>query len=383
MSPSFPPQTASPPPGDANVRRNQSLTYGATGGTARRTAINLRRSGTLQAQIERPHAASSASPPSPVDNEEDFTEEDRFNDEEYQRALLQQQQQQQNALRQGTGQYTPNNTMGRSSPWSMNNNDWRYGAGISPGNVSDTQSALDDVQRALSALELSNAGLSQTQGLSGNIGQAILPPRLNQQGLAINQPSAIRRPEPGGLAEGNGLGSSIGQMPGSRLQLNTDLDVSLKSGPSSASTNVPSIGHGFGQRRGSNANGPWEQQNDRPLSSRSSNPNLQYSARNYDASSLPPNPPIPVQYLNQQENQSQIPRSGAVSPLGQNQQGNVGLGGQQLSQFFSPIDVPSLITAKGYNPSSFDCKPAYVRYALVFRSCRLLILPTLGSFLCH
>ena len=338
----------------------------------RRTAVNLRRSGTLQAQMERPHAASNASPPSPVDNEEDFNDEERFNNEEYQYALLQQQQQQQSALKQAAGHYTPGNDVGRHSPWSMGanaNSNWGYGAGISAGSTTDSQSSLDDVQRALSSLEISNTGLVQGQSFNGNGNQGFLPPRLNQQGGAIGQASSIRRPDVGaanGLNDGNNLNVGLTQRAGGKLQLNTtDIDVGLKSGPSSASTNVPTIGHGFGQRRGSNASG-WGDAEKRPLSARSSNSNLQYSARGYDASSLPPNPPIPAQYLNQQDTPVQGGRVGGTTPFTQNQQGSLAIGlqqqqQQQQQQFISPIDVPTLISAKGYNPSSFDCRPAFVR----------------------
>lgn len=327
----------------------------------RRTAVNLRRSGTLQAQMERPHAASNTSPPSPVDNEEDFNDEDRFNTEEYQYALLQQQQQQQNALKQASGHYTPTNDVGRNSPWSMNanaNSNWVYGPGLSAGSTTDSQSSIDEVQRALSSLELSSPGLVQGQTFNGNGAQGFLPPRLNQQGGTIGQGTSIRRPEVG--ANGlNDVNIGLNQRAGGKLQLNTtDIDVGIKSGPSSASTNVPTIGHGFGQRRGSNASG-WGDTEKRSLSTRSSNSNLQYSARGYDASNLPPNPPIPAHYLNQQDSSAQA--GGRVgSPFTPNQQGSLALGVQQQQHFISPIDVPSLISAKGYNPSSFDCRPPFV-----------------------
>ncbi|EJD02228.1 YTH-domain-containing protein [Fomitiporia mediterranea MF3/22] len=385
LSPSFPPHTVSPPPAEVNVRRNQSLTYGAAGGAPRRMAVNLRRSGTLQATMERSHAASSQSPPSPVDNEEDFQEEERHNDDDYHYALLQQQVQQQqqqqqnqnqNVYGQSSGNYTPTSSVGRNSPWSVNNNanEWKY------GNNNNGSSAIDDVQRALSALEISGGNLAQQQNqnfANGGSGQGGLPPRLNQQQHVgqIGQGSGLRRTDNAtgnGNGTGNGLGISIGQRGGpDKLQLVTDIDSgSIKSGPSSAGTNVPSVGHGngFGQQTQRSSNDPWEQK-ERVLASRTSNPNLQYAARgNYDASGLPPNPPVPAQYLGQQDPR----RLGLASPVGgQNAQvqaqGGLNVGGPQHNPGFitAPLDVPSLIAAKGYNPPTFDCKPAFARFFVI------------------
>jgi hypothetical protein len=151
---------------------------------------------------------------------------------------------------------------------------------------------------------------------------------------------------------------------------------------------VPPIGHGLHNLQAPRApgagrdnqqaqnQGHWEQQ--RTLTSRTSNPNLQYSAGSYDASALPPNPPIPQQYLNQQQQQlhgaGQGPRMGVVSPFqgaqGQEQQQlPVGLQSpppgsatnlQAAAGFITAMDVPTLIATKGYNPPTFDCKPAFV-----------------------
>jgi hypothetical protein len=45
----------------------------------------------------------------------------------------------------------------------------------------------------------------------------------------------------------------------------------------------------------------------------------------------------------------------------QGQPGQSGNGGQSLQGFVnSPIDVPSLIALKGYNPSNFDIRPQFV-----------------------
>ncbi|KAH8117041.1 YTH-domain-containing protein [Phellopilus nigrolimitatus] len=377
LSPSFPPNIPSPPPAEANVRRHQSLTYGAAGGV-RRMAVNLRRSGTLQAQVERPHNAP-ATPPSPLDNEEDYQEEYPQNEEDYQ-YTLRQQQQQQNAYVQGTGHYTPT-SVGRNSPWSMtSNNEWKYTPGMG-GNGNNGGSSIDDVQRALSALEISGGNLVQNQGFAsgGNAGQGTLPPRLNQHGAPVSQTSILRSPNNG---SGNGMG--INQR-AEKLHLITDVEGdAFRNGPTSAGA---TIGHGLPQQhqhqgipvshsqpqshRGStaSASGGWDQK-ERVLATRTSNPNLQYAAGSYDASGLPPNPPVPSQYLNQQAGQGQGPRLGASS-FNQNAQGqsqgpsnaNGQQGGPGL--LTSPIDVPSLIAAKGYNPATFDCRPPFARFFVI------------------
>ncbi|KAL5511320.1 hypothetical protein ACEPAH_4536 [Sanghuangporus vaninii] len=363
LSPSFPVHTTSPPPAEVNVRRNQSLTYGAAAGNVRRMAVNLRRSGTLQAHMERPHAASSASPPSPLDNEEDFADE-VYSEEDYQYALLQQQHQQQ---QQSYG-HTPTSSIGRSSPWSTSNNanEWKY------GNNNNGSSAIDDVQRAMSALELSSANLSQqNQNFANSGANQGLPPRLNQHGGAIGQGAGLHRSSNSignGSSNGNeiGIGMGMAQRGGpDKLSLVTDLDTSsIKSGPSSAGTNVPSVGHGNGfmhqvQR---NSNDPWEQ-NKRPLGARTSNPNLQQNMRgNFDASGLPPNPPVPAQYLGQQD----VQRLGPTGSFGQTIRSPAPNGVQIPSGFVAtPLDVPSLVAAKGYNPTTFDCKPAFARYFVI------------------
>ena len=386
LSPSFPANATSPPPAEVNVRRNQSLTYGATAGNVRRSAVNLRRSGTLQAHMERPHAASSASPPSPLDNEEDFQDEVPLTEEEVEYLLHRQQQQQQqqqsqqqqNAYGQTQGNYTPTSSMGRSSPWSISNNanEWKYG-----GN-NNGSSALDDVQRAMSALELSGANLSQQHQ---NFASQARPPRLNQQGGTIGEGLHRSSNSIGnGSSNGNGFGTgmSINQRGGQdKLSLVTDIDTSsIKSGPSSAGTNVPSVGHGNGFIQHRNPNDPWEQKQQRPLGTRTSNPNLQQSVRgNFDASGLPPNPPIPAQYLGQQD----VQRLGPTSAFGQNAQ-SPAPGGLQLPPNFisAPLDPPSLVAAKGYNPTTFDCKPGFVSTIGLAVYIPLINCYTTGTVLC-
>ncbi|CAK5277227.1 unnamed protein product [Mycena citricolor] len=86
--------------------------------------------------------------------------------------------------------------------------------------------------------------------------------------------------------------------------------------------------------------GAWDQQKDPSLRLRTSNPNLRYSYQQQQSSKDQPVPPIPAQYM-------QPPR-----PTQQN------FGG-------SPVDVPSLIAAKGYNPATFELRPQYARYFVI------------------
>lgn len=362
------------------------MTYGAAGGgNVRRVtgagASGLRRSGTLQATMER-HGAAASTTPSPPSNEEHFPEEEQQEADDYQYAV-----QKPNAYPQGSGQYTPT-SVGRSSPWSVSsNNEWKYSAVSGNGG-----SNMDDVQRALSQLEISGGNYQSFGGVVG--GQTALPPRLNQQTVG-QQSSGIRRSDNGSIgSNSSGSGHAIGQgvhqlqhQRSGKLQLSTEVEGGK--GPISPSNGIQPIGQqrhrasisssqgsiGHGQQDGS-----WDQR-ERGLVSRSSNPNLQYSA-GFDASGLPPNPPIPAQYLNQQAGPG--PRIGVTSPFGQNVQGQVQqTGGQQVPPGFlgSPIDVPSLIAAKGYNPASFDCKPSFVRDTN-FTLCLLLTHPS-GALLCY
>lgn len=82
---------------------------------------------------------------------------------------------------------------------------------------------------------------------------------------------------------------------------------------------------------------------------------------------MPPPPPIPAQYLNQVG----VQHSGRLNAGSAfTQQGNGGIGsppqpvglqpGNPATYLSSPIDVPTMIAQKGYNPSSFDTKPPFV-----------------------
>jgi hypothetical protein len=367
----------SPPPA-ANVRRHQSLNYPNAAGPKRMTA--LKRAGTLQTTPIKTHQSqgySSGQSPSPTGAEEDGHEQE----EESHFPVVQ-------------GNYPP--TFGRSSPWgtpgASGNNDWRTPTrSITPGSNQNT--AMDEVQRALSTIELNQAHQPPVTY------QPSPPPRFslnhppNQQNLRRGSQSGASTP-----AMTNNQGNG-----GRKLNLVTDVNDGRggqglpqgTGGPTSASAyTMPALAHGLSQRenpefRGQGGNqreraltassaGQWEQK-ERVIVGRSSNPNLSGSYRNGGGNGvnhdIPNVPPIPPQFLS---NQGQAPR------LGQNQNNFVVLGGGQLGQnqsagvnsnanpsatqfpirsenlITSPVDIPTLLATKGYNPVDFDIKPPCV-----------------------
>jgi len=374
----------SPPPA-ANVRRHQSLNYPNAAGPKRMNA--LKRAGTLQTPPIKTHQSqgySSGQSPSPTGAEEDEHEQE---EESY--------------FPGGQGTYPP--SIGRSSPWgtpgATGNHDWRSSAGpVTPGSIHNP--GMDEVSRALSTLELNQAYQS-----SGNYQPSQGPPRFN-----LNHPSAqhqqnLRRGSQSGTST-PGLPNNLGN--GSRkLNLVTDLNDGRGQGlsqgvggPVSASAYMPTIGHALAQREHSDLRsqgGGERHQRDRALTAssagqrepkervlagRSSNPNLSGSYRNGGGNGgnngIPNVPPIPPQFLG---NQGQAPR------LGQNQnnfivggqhdqnQGGVmngnGVGtGASVTQFpvrsdnliTSPVDIPTLLATKGYNPVDFEIKPPCVSF---------------------
>lgn len=370
----------SPPPA-ADVRRHRSLNY--TAGPKRVNA--LKRAGTLQTtpiKTHQPQGYSSGQSPSPTGAAEDGHEQE----EESHFPVVQ-------------GNYPP--PLGRSSPWgtpgAAGNNDWRTPArSITPGSIQNT--TMDEVQRALSTIEL-----NQTYQPSASY-QSSQPPRFS-----LNHSSTQQQ----GLRRGSQSGASTPALPsnqgngGRKLNLVTDINDGRggqglpqgAGGPTSASAYMPPLGHGLSQRenpelRGQGGNGlsgqreraltassadQWEQK-ERVVVGRSSNPNLSGSYRNGNGGNndIPNVPPIPPQFLN---NQGQAPR------LGQNNFGMFGGGGGQHGQnqgagvnsntaganpsttqfpirsenlITSPVDVPTLLATKGYNPVEFDIKPPFV-----------------------
>ncbi|KAG8833220.1 hypothetical protein FRC17_011112 [Serendipita sp. 399] len=169
-------------------------------------------------------------------------------------------------------------------------------------------------------------------------------------------------------------------------RINTE--VSAPTGPNSASAYIPQPGHGHGINRGSVASVGSREEHHRTASGsewshhkeikgRNSNPNLGQSYQNQynnnQLGNIPPPPPIPSQYLNQMPGgrghggfNAQNQNFGAIGSPPQGQ------GTFQQQPFLdpstylsSPIDVPTMIAQKGYNPATFDTRPAYARYFVI------------------
>jgi hypothetical protein len=226
---------------------------------------------------------------------------------------------------------------------------------------------------------------SQGQGYSAAAfsgAQSNHPPRFNPN--QAQQFTALRNTTP---TDGDGSASR-------RLQLVTNIDErgnqvpGGSSGTVSASAYMPPIGHGLPQSTGQQqrgatgetddhaftASGAWDQK-ERTLHTRSSNPNINYAQQQQPkAQGIPSVPPIPAQFL--QAAHQQNARLGLSTQLG-----SLGALGAQPGLLTSPIDIPTLIATKGYNPQAFDTHPAFVRCLcalsfLIFinRSLRLAIL---------
>ncbi|RDB20982.1 YTH domain-containing family protein 1 [Hypsizygus marmoreus] len=348
LSPHFAgvPHGPSPPPAASNVRRHVSLTYGSgVAGPRKMNPSGLKRSGTLQAA--GPVSSQNTTPPSTSEGAEEDeypyeVEDASVYEEEYTSVQYQQYSGQQ-------GQYA-GSPIGRQSPWAPGN-EWRTagGSGFTGGNGGSQNATMDDVQRALSALELNQAGASQMYQGTGNYqtGQSAHPPRFNP-----THPPPAQAP---GMRGGNSGNGNRG------LQLNTD----------SEGRRTPSQGgSGFQQQyqqqqdnRGGSG-GSWDNR-DRILGTRTSNPNLQYGYQK-GGQGIPSVPAIPQQYLQQQQQQPRMGSSGSpFSQTGGQQQG--GASGQASGQPFvsAPIDVPSLIATKGYNPTNFDTRPQFARFFVI------------------
>ncbi|KAF7799560.1 hypothetical protein EIP86_010797 [Pleurotus ostreatoroseus] len=333
------PNGPSPPPSDAGVRRHQSLNYATN---VRRLGTNLKRAGTLQAAPLKGHPQqglySGAQSPSPTNAEEEYEAEGGHPDDGY---FVQ-------------GQYPPTSPIGRSSPWGTPGNDWKAQFGANAN--SNMGSGVDDVSRALSTLE------------------------INQQyGGANAYQQGLRN---GGMAGGS-----------RKLQLVTDFDHQVGQGSvQSASAYVPPIGHGLPQGQSQRQNDrdeqqathhqrdraltasgtPWDQK-ERLTGGRVSNAYLQNLYQGQQGKNgnggISNVPSIPSQYLN---NQGQAPRLGSQGGnIGQQSQGGRGSaqgssqGAPSDSLITSPIDVPTLIATKGYNPVEFDTRPLFARFFVI------------------
>jgi YTH domain-containing family protein len=382
MDPSSPPfgatQVPSPPPASSNVRRHQSLTY-PNAGAPKRMGGSLKRAGTLQAppiKVHQSQGYSSAQSPSPTNADED---EDEGLEESY----------------YPQNQY-PTSPIGRSSPWGTSgagSNEWR-----APGGNGNSGTPVDDVSRALNALELSQS--YQSGGYQQQPqGQSVHPPRFNLP----QQASGMRR----GSQSGSNTPGANDQVVGSsnrRVQLTTDMEgrtttPMVQGTVGSVNTPVytssmghspapnPQVGNGSTDRRYSSrdrtstASGtpPWDQR-EFGLGGRSSNPNLhhlyQASQSGKSGNVIPSVPPIPVQYLNQ----GQAPRMGPPTNFGMSGSGvGGGVGGQTQGSgtsnsvqvplgmdigISSPVDIPTLLATKGYNPVEFEIQPTFVSLPL-------------------
>jgi YTH domain-containing family protein len=321
------------------------------GGGSRINPTGLRRSGTLQATIK--HSENPRSPsPTQAEDGDHVDDPQSLEDERYQPDQVQ-------------GQYL-GSPIGHHSPWSSQA-EWRTG-----GNGNTTNPTIDDVSRALSAIELSvNNGPGQPynqNSITNNypMGQSTHPPRFNpmQQGHTMQQ-TTVRR-------------DSINNGQNAKLQLVTNFDgrktpVSQGHGPASASAYVPAIGHAVPQQGGSmhyrHATAPggpanddraltatgtttWDQK-ERFLGGRSSNPNLGYLYNEQTGQNIPSVPQIPAQYLERQTS----PKLSNYQPTSISLQSSMNSASGAIT---SPIDVPTLIATKGYNPSNFDIRPLFV-----------------------
>lgn len=306
---------------------------------------NLRRSGTLQAAT--PHTRNTTPPDTTESVEEDEygyeVEDERAYEDEYADYIQQ----------QGQGHY-PASPLS-SAGWTSGN-EWRPATNSGfPNNGGNQNVAIDEVQRALSALEIAsnnnNAGqMYQTHQNIGNYqgGQSSHPPRFN--------PAHPPPPQAPGSRNGGNNGSRA-------LDVVADLEGRKTPQAQPGGSNYMQQQQYQQQQdsRTPSSRGSWDQK-DRMLGNRTSNPNLQFgfqqSGKGDSGSGVPSVPPIPQQYLQQQPRMT----AGSAFGLGGVQQQNSGSGqlsGQTLVS--TPVDVPSLIVTKGYNPANFDVKPQFVR----------------------
>ena len=302
--------------------------------------------------IRRPTPQSiyndAQSPPSPALADEEFDNDSvRAEEDGYFRAPA-------------VGQ-NPTSPVGQSSPWGTPGpqSDWRTQLNENALSNAAFSGDVDDVSRALSALELSQQQYSNNNFPPGKFMHPDMYPRR----------SMLTCLDTGGSR---------------KLQLRTNVEQVQQDAVHSASAYVPPIGHGIqgsiarqgedyhGQReRAMTASGspPWDQQ-ERLLVGRASNPNLQhlYQAKN-GGSPIPNVPPIPSQFYNNTSGQGPRLGQSQVSGKATNQQGRSSTGPAQNAPsdnfLTSPMDVPTLIATKGYNPVEFDTRPFFVSSAFL------------------
>jgi len=310
------------------------------------SSSGLKRAGTLGG-----HHPPAAHTPSPPNGEEEFNEEQELvnphEDESYYDSRSPQAAQQQYAV-QSQGQY-PGSPMGRSSPWSTPSIwEWQTAGGsFTPGTGNP-----DDLARALSNLDISHNIYVTNAGYQG---QSIHPPRFHPNHPPPSLSPVMRL---GNTHSPANTGSSR------KLHLKTDADErkanTVQLGPGTG--NIPGYAQAMGGQQqmhqshtgsmsDTDRGASWEQR-DKFLGQRTSNSNLNNRYSQGHKGNIPDVPPIPPQYLNQQS--AQAPRMG-------NSQGQMPRDQSTPGYINSPVDVPSLIAGKGYNPSTFDIHPGFVR----------------------
>lgn len=311
LSPHFSSATQEPLPAVVSgVRRHVSLTYGAAAGS--RKPATLKRSGTLQ---QAPSHSQNTTPPEPVEQEQEeeysYAEDAVTYDDDY-----------------FPRQQYPASPPSRASPWTPSN-EWRSSGYPSAG------TSIDDVQRALSTLELSN---NQNMGHSYHPGgQSVHPPRFNPPFPPPLHVMGSRHANNGSNSSGNGKNPLMTEYDGQQAPLSQGRSSFMHS---------------------TNERGSWEQR-ERVLSNRPSNSNLHYgyqqvTSQHVKSGSSGSGSGSQGQYMQQS-------RLNVTSPFGGQQQSSPG---QVAAPGFlsAPIDVPSLIATKGYNPIDFDTKPAFVGF---------------------
>ncbi|KAG9095880.1 hypothetical protein FS749_009551 [Ceratobasidium sp. UAMH 11750] len=378
--PYAPRPSVSPPPA-SNIRRHTSLTANAAAGAAGRRRL---------AQRAAERAAQSPSPPSPAYADNDHG-------------------------------HSPLSPIGRT-PWgpatpplnAAANKDWRQ----------DT--AVDEIQRSLGGMELAPppqnldvSAPSTPRRLSPGPNH---PPRFRANSPQPGGTQQGQQQQIGPQAGFNGGGRGMG-----KLQLITDLSppaVPPKQ-PQSAAAYVPPIGHGIpqvrrwngrlGEQGGYRENANGQRQDDKPLTASGvvwdqKERIVGRAGNGFDASGAPPVPPLPQGYsgmvqpgmnfggmnmgagidaasfarMGMNMGMMSPNNMGGINPgLGQTRlqvntavggpaqggiastTGTTGNGGTSPSGYLSPVDMPALIVAKGYNPATFDIRPQSARYFVI------------------
>ncbi|KAH7107613.1 YTH-domain-containing protein [Auriculariales sp. MPI-PUGE-AT-0066] len=326
-------QETSPAAAAASVRRVQSLTYQGR----RQPATGLKRAGTESVKHGR-REPSASSPTLEPDEEEEAAEY--------------------------------GSQSGRS-PW--------------PNNHGPGGAAIDNVQRALAGLDISAGGPQRPPTTP-----PAQPPRFNN--MPYTTPLSMTAAQQVPQSQGSGISSATSRK--QQLQLVTNIHQPAPTNPGA------NYGQNMGQQhvqppprsgatsrndeRAATASGLVWDQKDRTLSGRTSNGSLNYAYNNggfAGSGNVPPMPPIPAQYLNQSSGgpgptpggpprMATLPGYPSSAPSPQPQQQPLHGTAEPtpiLAQnvITSPIDVPTLVATKGYNPSQFDIRPEFARYFVI------------------